>query len=131
MLVHYHVPKGNVILEGRRIYGIASGFPATDVPFSVFKKHCVRDRVIRQEGSILIQATYRASDLSKIFGGSFKEVAFKYDELHALANKTLKRLAEEMRIEPKCELDIDNKSADRKHLLELIKRKLREASPEC
>lgn len=131
MLVHYHVPKGNIILEGRRIYGISSGFPATDVPFSTFKKYCVRDRIIRQEGSILVQATYRKSDLERIFKRPFKEVAFKYDELHALHNRTLRRLADEMGVEPKKELDIENKPVDRKHLLELIKRMLREASPEC
>jgi hypothetical protein len=131
MLVHFHIPKGNVILEGRRIYGISSGFPPTDVPFNVFKKHCVRDRISRQEGNILVQATYRARDLAKLFGRPFHEVAFKYDELHALHNKTLIRLGEEMSIEPKHELDIENKPVDRKHLLELIKRALREVSPEC
>jgi len=131
MLVHFKDPLGNIVLHGQRIYGNATGFPPADIPFPIFQRYCSRRDKFRQKDNVLIQATYRASDLKKMLGKDFSSVAFKYDELPSLPNITLKRLWKEMGIVPKHELDIDGNPTDRKHLLELIKRQIREASPKC
>lgn len=142
MLVHYKIRNGVLHLGRWRIYGISTGHPPTDIPWEMFRDLCSRKRardrasnqknpvgVIGKPKDVLVQATYRASDLQRIFKRGFSEIAFQYDELDALPNKTLQRLADEMGLVPKKELDIENSGKDRKHLLELIKRSLREASP--
>ena len=75
-----------LMIEGYRIYGAAMIQGPTNVPFEIYQ----------QCKAVLISATYREGHLTKLFGRQFPEIAFRYDEIRFLPEKTLHMLMEYM-----------------------------------
>lgn len=97
-------------INGYRIYGAAMIQGPTEVPFDLYK----------QCKDVLISATYREGHLQKLFGRPFPEVAFRYDEVKHLPERTLHLLMERMGISFETDWP-------KKRKVELIKAALRNA----
>ncbi len=112
MLVHAKNPRGILHLYGLRIYGKETKHPPRDIPFDLYNK-C-------KDG--LQDATYREGYLRSKFGRPCSEVAFTYNEVRFLPERTLEQLATTMNIQTDTELS-------RKGLVDAIKGALRLVSP--
>ena len=110
MLVYSKNPNGMLMIEGYRIYGAAMIQGPTEIPFDVYQQ--CRDA--------LVSATYREGHLTKLFGRSFPEIAFRYDEIRFLPDRTLHTLMEHMGVIPQ-------EDWSRKRKVEAIKTALRNA----
>lgn len=79
MLVYFAEPNGVLYLNEYKIYGRETGEHPQDIPFKLYLscKECLED------------ATYREGYLTKIFGKQFPPVAFQYNELRWMPDRTL------------------------------------------
>lgn len=109
MLVYAKSPRGVLHLDRFRIYGRETGRKPCDIPFNLYN--------LCKDG--LEDATYREGYLRAKFGHSCPVVAFTYNEIRFLPDKTLNALATTMN------LDI-NAEWTRKGLIDAIKGALRD-----
>lgn len=99
MLVFCKNPRGVLYIGKYRIYGIETGMPPTDLPFIIYNK--CRDG--------LQDATYREGYLSKKFGKTFPEIAFRYSDLEVLPSEFLDKFGPLLCSSYKLELSHRNK----------------------
>jgi len=112
MLVHAKNPRGVLHLNGFRIHGKETGRKPCDIPFDLYNS-C-------KDG--LQDATYREGYLRSKFGRPCPEVAFTYNEIRFLPDKTLQILVGVIGIDV-------NETWTRKGLIDAIKGALRDVSP--
>jgi hypothetical protein len=112
MLVHAKNPRGVLHLERFRIHGKETGRDPCDIPFELYNS-C-------KDG--LQDATYREGYLRSKFGRPCPEVAFTYNEIRFLPEKTLMKLVEATGIK------VDDEWTH-KGLIDAIKGALRNVSP--
>jgi hypothetical protein len=112
MLVHYKTPKGVLCTGNWKIYGLATNMDPVDIPFEAYES---------LKGSV-VDATYREAYLSSIFPGPFEEIAFRYDEIRYLPERTLHRILDGMSLEY-------DESWSAKRKIDAIKKAIRDASP--
>ena len=112
MLVYAKTPKGSIKIGAYRIYGIDMSQGPRDVPFELYEacKNGLED------------ATYREDFLKRIFGRRFPEIAFRYNEVRWLPDKTLDVLCSCMGIS-------SDESWQHKRKVDAIKKAIRDASP--
>lgn len=111
MLVYAKNPRGVLYLDGYQIWGKETGQQPRDIPFNLYNT-C-------KDG--LEDATYREGYLSAKFGRPFPMVAFTYNEIRYLPDRTLAIISESMGL-------VIDKELTRKGLIDAIKGALRDVS---
>jgi hypothetical protein len=112
MLVHSNNEKGVLCYNGMKIYGWATNMPPTDLPYKVYEE--LKEAVQH--------ATYREGYLLSHFPGPFPELAFRYNEVRWLPQKTLHAILDGMQLEYDAEWPSKRK-------VEIIKTALRDVTP--
>ena len=110
MLVYAKNKCGVLHIDGYVIYGKYTNRKPVDIPY----------RLYQSSQDAFEDATYRENDLSKIFGSTFPELGFRYDELKHFRNITLDKIGLNI---PGLQYD---KKWTNKRKVEAIKRAIRE-----